>query len=273
MWILMEKKSRVAPLHVRVAQGSLLAVLIFQLFINDLPSVLHHSMSILYADDTTVFVIGRSLRFLRLKMQKDLDHLCEWLCVNRLNLNTSKTKVLLFNRENLKPNIVLKIGNQKLEVVDTFKFLGIVVNTNLSFINHYEFVYHKLARATYIVRTLARILPLYVIKSLYYAYYHSHLQYGILIWYPLLNVKYQNSIYALQKHLIRCLCNSGYTEYCMPLFKRESILVPKHHLQIVNRSFLCKPISDWQQLSTKLKTCTSKPQFVKSLKKVFVDKY
>ena len=47
-----------------VAQGSLLGVLLFKLYINDLPKCLKNSMSILYVDDTTIYVIGCSLKFL-----------------------------------------------------------------------------------------------------------------------------------------------------------------------------------------------------------------
>ena len=48
--------SELSLLEVAVAQGSLLGVLLFQLFINDLPSCLRFGTSILYADDTTIFL-------------------------------------------------------------------------------------------------------------------------------------------------------------------------------------------------------------------------
>ena len=95
-----------------IQQGSLLGALLFQLLINDLPNCLKFCTSILYADDTTLYVYGKSLRFLRQKMQSDLNSLQGWLCANMLKLNVSKTKVLLFNRENLFPNIALCIDNE-----------------------------------------------------------------------------------------------------------------------------------------------------------------
>ena len=51
-----------------VPQGSLLGVLLFQVHINDLKSSLKFSDAILYADDTTVFLIGRNLRALKAKV-------------------------------------------------------------------------------------------------------------------------------------------------------------------------------------------------------------
>ena len=61
-----------------VPQGSLLGVLLFQLLINELPKSLKYCMSILYADDTMILLIGRSLKFLRIKMQEDLKSLLAW---------------------------------------------------------------------------------------------------------------------------------------------------------------------------------------------------
>ena len=47
-----------------IPQGSLLRVLMFQLQINDMPHCLRFSNSILYADDTTIYVVGRNVKFI-----------------------------------------------------------------------------------------------------------------------------------------------------------------------------------------------------------------
>ena len=53
-----------------VPQGSLLGVLLFQVHINDIKSCLKFSESILYADDTAIFVFGKNINVLKAKMQK-----------------------------------------------------------------------------------------------------------------------------------------------------------------------------------------------------------
>ena len=75
-----------------VPQGSLLGVLLFQLQINDMRTSLKFCDAILYADDTTVFVIGRNLRAIKAKMQADLDSLSRWLSVNKLLIKCTKNK-------------------------------------------------------------------------------------------------------------------------------------------------------------------------------------
>ena len=120
------ESSNLENISVGVAQGSLLGVLLFKLYINDIHTSLRYCNSILYADDTTIFVVGKYLRFLRTKMQFDLDKLYEWLKVNRLKLNVAKTKSMVFSREGLNPNVELIIDKQYIETVSSFKFLGVI---------------------------------------------------------------------------------------------------------------------------------------------------
>ena len=80
-------------------QGSLLGVLLFQVLIDGLPRVLRYANSVLYADDTTIFLVGKSLHFLKVKLQHDLNLVSDWLKVNSLKLNVNKTKAILFNKK------------------------------------------------------------------------------------------------------------------------------------------------------------------------------
>ena len=62
-------------------------------------------------DNMTIFIVGWSLHFVRVKMQLDLSSLTNWLTMNKLKLNVGKTKSLLFNQEGLVPNVDLIIDN------------------------------------------------------------------------------------------------------------------------------------------------------------------
>ena len=75
-------------IEVGVAQGSLLGILLFQLIINDMKNVLKFSSAILYADDTTIYVLGTNPFFLERKLQNDLNRISMRLRSNSLSLNT-----------------------------------------------------------------------------------------------------------------------------------------------------------------------------------------
>ena len=305
-------------LEVGVPQGSLLGVLLFQLYVNDMFNCLKFTSCILYADDTTIYVIGKSLKFLQLKMNADLMNLSQWLVANRLKLNVSKTKCMVLNKEGLFPEANIYFGGQKLDTVTTFKFLSINLDNDLSFKSHYDGLHSRLLRGCYIVRKLGATLPLECCRTLYFAYFHSHMCYGLHVWWPLLSKANQASIYVLQKRLIRTMSKANHTDHCMPLFKRNRVLIVgdqvmlenaklmyklesdlcptpiknmytrsshgygtrwssirinRHKLSMVNRSFLCKPIMEWQTIPVDIKLSSNLTLFTQKMKRYFLEKY
>ena len=258
-----------------------MGVLLFQILIDDLHRCLCYSRCILYADDMTIYVIGRSLKCLKVKTQYDLNCLENWLCLNWLKLNVHKTKSLLFNKEGLFPNIGLSINGETIETVSKFKFLGILIDNALRFQEHFTDLPQKLLKSSFTIRSRSQDLPRYCIQSLYFAYFHSNMTYCFSAWMPFLMQASQETLVRLQKRIIRSYCKVSFREHCMPLFRDECILtlydhlrlenlslisnfficnenlhctrnigisVRRHKLSLVNRSFLCKSLSDWQQL-------------------------
>ena len=153
-------RSREMRLNVGVQQGSLLGVLLFQLLINDLSSSLKFCRSVLYADDTTLFVMGHSLRYMKIKMQYDLNVRHDWLCANGLKLNVSKTKAMVFNREGLRLTTDLSTDGEKIDFVFSFKFLGLVLDIGLTFAPHFVELYQKLLQLHFVICKLTNILPI-----------------------------------------------------------------------------------------------------------------
>ena len=217
-----------------VPQGSILSVLLFNLVINDMPNCVKFSTCVLYADDTTLFVVGRSLRFLRAKLQSDLDHLSDWLSINRLKLNVGKTKAMLLSKDGLVIDAGLTFEGSYLETVNSFKFLGVVINSNLDFKEHYKMVNKKLLSAVFVITKLSSFLPTSCLRHLYFAYFESNISYGLIVWFPLLNQYQRDSLCKLQKRLIRRICKVPYNQHCMPLFKKERILSLTDKLRLEN---------------------------------------
>ena len=71
---------------------------------------------------------------------------------------------------------------------------------------------------------LAKFLPIICLCELYFAYFHSHIVYSMLSWYPLLSANCQNVLITLQKKIVRSVCNVPYRQHCVPLFKKNGIL-------------------------------------------------
>ena len=79
-----------------VPQGSILRPVLFSLYMNDLPSCIKDANTIMYADDTLIYVSSSPLSELEFKLNLESDNISRWLCENRLVLNMEKTEVKVF---------------------------------------------------------------------------------------------------------------------------------------------------------------------------------
>ena len=83
-------------IDISVLQGSILGLILFLCFINDLPnSTLLYSF--LFADDTAVLAFSSNLSELVQQVNEELQKIANWLRANRMAINVSKTKYILFH--------------------------------------------------------------------------------------------------------------------------------------------------------------------------------
>jgi hypothetical protein len=75
------------------------------------------------------------------------------------------------------------------------KFLGLIIDEILSWNQHIEQIATKLCSACYALRNLKHIVPQSTLRTKYYAYTHSTLSYGIIVWGRSSNV---NKLFILQ---------------------------------------------------------------------------
>ena len=219
-------KSKESTLLTGVPQGSLLGVLLFQLIINDMKNCLKYSNAILYADDTTLYVIGNKIEFLELKLQADMNAISMWLKSNSLCLNEKKTKIVLFSRPGrvnfVTPHII--VNNFRIVVVESFKFLGLSLDNHLSWNVHYENLSKKLSQSLFVLNRVKNLIPQRCMRMLYYAYFDSHLGYAMPVWFSPLSQTKKECLYKLQKRAVRIVNNRYYRAHTDPLFKTSRIL-------------------------------------------------
>jgi hypothetical protein len=74
-----------------------LGPLLFLLYINDLPKIVHDAKVVMCADDISVLISESDTRELQIKMDRVLTELGTWLNRNNLVINTGKTGVMSFH--------------------------------------------------------------------------------------------------------------------------------------------------------------------------------
>jgi hypothetical protein len=72
-------------------QGCVLGPLIFNIYINGLPLVVKHCITILFVDDTQLFIAGKPNQLAKLirKLESDLKNIVAWMQENGMKLNLS----------------------------------------------------------------------------------------------------------------------------------------------------------------------------------------
>ena len=217
------------PLTTDVSQGSILGPLLFIIYMNDISTVSCEFETILYADDTTLTsAIGSitSENFSGVNTSKllsdELTNIYKWLLANRLSLNFDKTKYIVFqspNSRKININLDIKIDEYTISQVNEFNFLGIHINSTMTWNTHINKIASKISQVVGILNKLKHFLPCDILRTIYNSLVSPHLNFGILTW-----GFSCNRIFKLQKKAVRIISNSKYNAHTDPIFKRLGLL-------------------------------------------------
>ena len=109
---------------------------------------------ILFADDTNIFASGKTKRALYKKVRGELGKLSDWFAHNKLSLNYSKTEFVDFSKPAVGSsahNFTLNIDGKKLRKVNESKFLGVLIDSKISWRGHIRNVINKIRQTMGII--------------------------------------------------------------------------------------------------------------------------
>ena len=179
------------PVHVisGVPQGSVLGPLLFLIYIDDITSIqLSEGTKLsLYADDMLLYKTISS-EYDYMELQHDINRIHLWSETNKMQFNVSKCKCTLISRKKSSACPALSLNNQTMEVVQSYRYLGVVISSDLSWSPHIQLICKKARKVLGLLyRNFAKyISDSGVILRLYKALVRPHLEYAAQVWSPYL---------------------------------------------------------------------------------------
>ena len=175
---------------------------------------------IIFADDTNMFLSSRNLDYLVNTINKELRNLVIWFQANKLSLNVDKTNFMVFSsncKKSNKCNIQIKINDINIERVSYTKFLGVLLDENLSWCEHIRSIENKISRNIGILYKCNKILDSVHLLYLYNSLVLPYLNYCAVIWGN--NKKCRlTTLTCLQKKAVRCIAKVGFKDHTSPKF-------------------------------------------------------
>ena len=110
-------------------------------------SISDDTKSIVYADDTNLVITGNTIEEASKKANIVLNKYVNYFNMNKLSLNGSKTKYMVFTRKkNSSDQPVLTVNDTTLERVHSIKFLGVILNDKLDWSEHKVYIKTKISK-------------------------------------------------------------------------------------------------------------------------------
>lgn len=208
-----------------VPQGSHLGPLLFILYVNDISFILKNIKVLIYADDMKLFLEIKNNDDIKI-FQNEIRLFYIWCNKSLLELNVQKCNTIAISRKRNTPNITIMLGNQVVERCDQIRDLGVLVDSKLTFTEHYNIIINKANNMLgFIKRFSYNFNDPYTIKTLYITYVRSILEYCSIVWSPSA-ITHENRLESVQKQfLLFALRKLGWTRLPLPSYESRCMLI------------------------------------------------
>ena len=90
------------------------------------------------------------------KLQADLNRLGEWVIENEMKINPGKSKAVSFTKARVKERIRYYFGDQLIPEASSFKYLGIIICSDLNWADHVNYTLQKAWKALHFITRILK---------------------------------------------------------------------------------------------------------------------
>ena len=165
----------------------------------------------------------------------------DWLNANKLSLNVKKSHYMVFHpkREKIDHQLILQINNQTIEQVQATKFLGYIIDEEITWKKHIQYLSNKLSKSIGILKKARKTLYTSTLIQLYYTFLYPYLTAGITLWGKCNKTTFK-TLEITHKKAIRLILNKKNRTPSVPLFIKTKILPLKYIYLLSVLSFMFK---------------------------------
>ena len=130
---------------------------------------------------------NKDTRNIQQALISNMDQINAWLRLNRLSLNTAKTKTMLFGSvqklaKTQQTQLDIVINNTTLEQTSWIKYLGVYIDSHLKWVDHINHTSSKISKQIGVLNRIKHFLPTDTLNLLVKSLIFPHLDYCSLIW-------------------------------------------------------------------------------------------
>ena len=124
-------------------------------------------------------MLSNSIKKLNKLVNTGIKHLVNWLNANKISLNVKKTEMVIFksNQKKFECDLKIKLCGKRLYPTESVKYLGLKIDTTLSWQHHANDLSIKLNRANALLFKMRKYVSLKILESIYLAIFDSYLSY------------------------------------------------------------------------------------------------
>ena len=163
----------------------------------------------MFVDDTNLFCSHKNIKTLFQIVNSELKLVTEWFLANKLSLLAKKTKYVLFHKVTMCDSLPLQLpamtlSNIEIKRENSVKFLGVIIDENLTWKNHTEVVEIKISKNIGVLYKASHLLDFKNLLKIYFCFIHIYISYANIAWASTFKTKLQG---ILKKQKTCCTNN------------------------------------------------------------------